>query len=92
MLRLPDPPDPQILRPEPAAQVHTVVLPGTRASVPPPSQQPVRGGPKLGRYEVLSRLGRGGMGTVYLGAEPDGRRVAVKVVNRELAGEPASTP
>src|SRR5690606_366736 len=34
-------------------------------------------------------LGRGGMGTVYLAAEPDGRRVAVKVVNRELAGEPA---
>ncbi|WP_344279257.1 serine/threonine-protein kinase, partial [Actinomadura napierensis] len=43
----------------------------------------------LGPYRLLGRLGRGGMGTVYLAAEPDGRRVAVKVVNRELAGEPA---
>ncbi|TDD89136.1 DUF4389 domain-containing protein [Actinomadura rubrisoli] len=43
----------------------------------------------LGPYRLLGRLGRGGMGTVYLGAEPTGRRVAVKVVNRELAGEPA---
>ncbi|MFC6930459.1 protein kinase [Actinomadura yumaensis] len=43
----------------------------------------------LGPYKLLGRLGRGGMGTVYLAAEPTGRRVAVKVVNRELAGEPA---
>ncbi|WP_131761215.1 serine/threonine-protein kinase [Actinomadura fibrosa] len=43
----------------------------------------------LGPYRLLGRLGRGGMGTVYLAAEPTGRRVAVKVVNRELAGEPA---
>ncbi|WP_242905265.1 protein kinase domain-containing protein [Actinomadura terrae] len=42
----------------------------------------------LGPYRLLGRLGRGGMGTVYLAAESTGRRVAVKVVNRELAGEP----
>ncbi|MFV2173407.1 serine/threonine-protein kinase [Actinomadura sp. LOL_016] len=42
---------------------------------------------RLGPYRLTGRLGRGGMGTVYLGEEPNGRRVAVKVINRELAGE-----
>ncbi|MFC7562064.1 hypothetical protein ACFQU9_02130 [Actinomadura namibiensis] len=41
---------------------------------------------ELGPYRLLSRLGRGGMGTVFLGQDPGGRRVAVKVINRELAG------
>ncbi|WP_460367837.1 serine/threonine-protein kinase [Actinocorallia lasiicapitis] len=34
------------------------------------------------------RLGRGGMGTVYLADAPDGRPVAVKVINPELAADP----
>ncbi|HLV75866.1 MAG TPA: protein kinase, partial [Vulgatibacteraceae bacterium] len=57
----------------------------TTAAVPLEQDEPR----VLGQYRLLGRLGRGGMGTVYLAAEPDGRRVAVKVVNRELAGEPA---
>lgn len=44
---------------------------------------------ELGPYRLLARLGRGGMGTVFLGEEQSGRRVAVKVINRELAGEAA---
>ncbi|TNY36820.1 serine/threonine-protein kinase [Thermomonospora catenispora] len=44
---------------------------------------------ELGPYRLHARLGRGGMGTVLLGTDPSGRRVAVKVINRELAGEPA---
>ncbi|WP_033322341.1 serine/threonine-protein kinase [Actinomadura atramentaria] len=44
---------------------------------------------ELGPYRLLSRLGRGGMGTVLLGEDPAGRRVAVKVINTELAGEAA---
>ncbi|SEG56028.1 Serine/threonine protein kinase [Thermomonospora echinospora] len=44
---------------------------------------------ELGSYRLLGRLGRGGMGTVLLGQDAAGRRVAVKVINRELAGEAA---
>ncbi|WP_433242504.1 serine/threonine-protein kinase [Streptosporangium sp. CA-135522] len=34
---------------------------------------------------MLSRLGRGGMGTVYLGESPEGQRVAIKVINPEYS-------
>ncbi|MFC5183153.1 serine/threonine-protein kinase [Actinomadura harenae] len=45
---------------------------------------------RLGPYRLTARLGQGGMGTVLLGEDPsDGRRVAVKVVNPELAGDEA---
>ncbi|WP_419469343.1 PASTA domain-containing protein [Candidatus Frankia alpina] len=44
---------------------------------------------ELGGYELLSRLGEGGMGTVYLGrVQATGRLVAVKVVRPELADDP----
>ncbi|MCA2214268.1 serine/threonine-protein kinase [Jidongwangia harbinensis] len=42
---------------------------------------------RLGDYELLSRLGQGGMGTVYLAREPSGRLVAVKVIRPEFAYE-----
>ncbi|MGI5287895.1 serine/threonine-protein kinase [Nonomuraea polychroma] len=38
----------------------------------------------IGRYRLLSVLGRGGMGTVHLAEDPAGQRVAVKVINAEL--------
>ncbi|GAA4227182.1 serine/threonine protein kinase [Streptosporangium album] len=52
-------------------------------------QQDSSGHPaSLGPYRVIERLGRGGMGTVYLAEDPAGTRVAVKVINTELAGDP----
>ncbi|GHH66572.1 hypothetical protein GCM10017673_12300 [Streptosporangium violaceochromogenes] len=41
--------------------------------------------PNIGRYRVLGLLGRGGMGTVHLGESPEGRRVAIKVINPEYS-------
>lgn len=41
---------------------------------------------KIGAYEVLKRLGRGGMGSVYLADDPKlGRKVAIKVLHSELS-------
>ncbi|MEU1875743.1 serine/threonine-protein kinase [Streptosporangium sp. NPDC020072] len=40
---------------------------------------------QIGQYRVVGRLGRGGMGTVYLGEAPDGQRVAIKVINPEYS-------
>ncbi|MFI6130573.1 serine/threonine protein kinase [Micromonospora sp. NPDC051141] len=40
---------------------------------------------RLGGYELLGRLGEGGMGSVFLARSPQGRQVAVKVVRAELS-------
>ncbi|GGK63552.1 hypothetical protein Sme01_05780 [Sphaerisporangium melleum] len=40
----------------------------------------------LGPYRLLSRLGEGGQGTVYLAQAPDGREVAVKVLHARVHG------
>nr|WP_296074156.1 serine/threonine-protein kinase [uncultured Actinoplanes sp.] len=40
---------------------------------------------RLGDYELVERLGEGGMGTVYLGRTPAGVLVAVKMVRADLA-------
>ena len=47
-----------------------------------------RGDPgSVGGYQLLGRLGSGGMGQVFLGVSPSGRRVAVKLIHPVHAGE-----
>jgi len=43
---------------------------------------------RVGEYELLGRLGGGGMGRVYLGRSASGRKVAVKVISEALARDP----
>ncbi|KUL35432.1 protein kinase [Streptomyces sp. NRRL F-4489] len=42
----------------------------------------------IGAYQLLGRLGAGGMGRVFLGRSPGGRQVAVKVVHAALVDQP----
>ncbi|MET9343989.1 serine/threonine-protein kinase [Nonomuraea sp. NPDC003804] len=42
----------------------------------------------IGPYRLESRLGSGGMGTVYFAQAPDGAKVAVKAIRRDFAADP----
>ena len=40
---------------------------------------------RIGNFEVVSQIGSGGMGSVYLGRDPElGRQVAIKVIREEV--------
>ncbi|MEU6035773.1 serine/threonine-protein kinase [Actinomadura sp. NPDC047616] len=47
----------------------------------------VTSGDRIGHYRVLQTLGEGGMGVVYLAADPEGRKVAIKVLRPAVAGD-----
>ena len=55
------------------------------------TMQPLAAGDprQVGPYRIRARLGAGGMGQVFLGYSRGGRAVAVKVIHRELARDPA---
>ncbi|MFI7223291.1 protein kinase [Nonomuraea angiospora] len=44
--------------------------------------------PAIGPYELISRLGTGGMGVVYLAKAADGQRVALKAIRRDYTADP----
>jgi tRNA A-37 threonylcarbamoyl transferase component Bud32 len=47
----------------------------------------IAAGQSIGNYRILSKIGTGGMGAVYLAEHPlIGKKVALKVIHRELAG------
>src|SRR3569833_1010054 len=54
-----------------------------------PEIAPLRGSDpdRLGSYRLTGCFGVGGQGTVYLGEDPDGERVAVKLLHAQFSGD-----
>ncbi len=56
-----------------------------------PARSPLIEGSQLGRYNILSSLGAGGMGEVYRARDTRlGREVAIKILPKSLARDPSS--
>ena len=70
---------------EAAAALRDGTRPLAAIGRPPASRLPA--GSRVGRYQILDRVGRGGMGEVYAAYHPDlDRRIALKVVHESGAG------
>jgi eukaryotic-like serine/threonine-protein kinase len=68
--------------------LETPVYPGPLAETAPPTPALLASGTRLGHYEVVRELGRGGMATVYLTQDlRHQRQVAVKVLHQEFAAQ-----
>lgn len=66
------------------------VMPGEAANTPAPAEpEDSLLGQMIGNFKLVRQLGKGGMGTVYLGVHPTiGSQVAVKVLHQHLASDP----
>ncbi|MGE0707885.1 MAG: protein kinase, partial [Planctomycetota bacterium] len=72
--------------PEPTRGATAGAAPATNA---PAAAEAGGGRRRLGPFEIVGRLGKGGMGQVYEGRREDGVRVALKVLKLELATRPS---
>ncbi|MFC4058804.1 protein kinase [Planomonospora corallina] len=86
---------------QPSAQHHTPVPPPVQPHYqrntlyspqsPPPNMQFAQSDRPaqewIGPYRVIDTLGRGGQGTVHLAIDPQGRKVAIKVLHEHFAAD-----
>ena len=76
-------------RPRPSM---SAAIGAARARVAAPAACDARFGSRLGRYEIVSLLGAGGMGEVYRARDPQlGREVGIKILSWRAARSPASS-
>jgi tRNA A-37 threonylcarbamoyl transferase component Bud32 len=76
----------------PSAAAPAPAAPGAPPPPPaPPAAPPVRKDPfegkMMGAYQIVRRVGKGGMGAVYLG-EKEGKQYAVKILTEEFSKMP----
>lgn len=61
-----------------------------RTNEPVAAEAPTPKGMRLGKYQIIRRLGQGGLGVVYVALDTVlERQVAIKVLPRLVAGNPA---
>ncbi|GAB2765812.1 hypothetical protein GCM10027020_17970 [Nocardioides salsibiostraticola] len=53
----------------------------------PASRDGVGSGLQVGEYELLARIGEGGMGIVHLARKPGGQRIALKLLRPQIVGD-----
>ena len=75
----------QVASPAPVAASTERPSRRTALASPTPQSWPT----SVGQFKIVSEIGRGSMSTVYLGVDPSGRQVAIKMLalGRELEGD-----
>jgi eukaryotic-like serine/threonine-protein kinase len=80
--------DPAALDP-PAEAAADATIPSAPSNIELEIDSELQAGTWVGEYQIESKLGQGGMATVYAGTQPViGKRVAIKVMSRHLCVDP----